>query len=267
MTLYLDYFQLSESNQLDKLIYNSPILAKWSLIILCLMDGPTAFTLCYMILFVRTVIDDIYIRRSLGWGLVIWCILNGAYSWMYIYLSIELIREFFRFGLPYLLLKSGNNVQMDPVTETLARRIFKIFKVVTQQHPLLSGQQLLVIITGFHQGDQSEALNEEEKQKFKKFFSDFPKTCFVYENDNNALTIFFPSFIIRFSHQGIQITTDDAMKLVRGDQIKDDICSICRDQCDKLSVKLKCNHIFCYKCVFHWLSLQYTCPTCRSEVN
>lgn len=267
MSLYVDYYQLAESNQLDKIVYNSPFLVKWSLIILSLMHGPNAFLFCYMILFARTVIVDVYIRRSLGWGLVLWSLFNGAYAWMYIYLAIELIREFLRFGLPYILLKMGNDIQTDPVTETLARRIFRILKVISQQHPLLSGQQLLVILTGYHQADQSEALNEEEKKKFQKFFRDFPKTCFIYENDNNALTIMFPSFIIRFSHQGIQITSDDAMKLIRGDEVKDDICSICRDKCDTLSIELKCKHIFCQKCIFHWLSLQYSCPSCRAEVN
>lgn len=265
MSLYLNYNDLSESNQLDILIYNSPILARWSLIILLLMYGPNAFILSYLILFTRTIITDVYIRRIIGWTVAFWNFLNGFYAWMYIYLGIEIIREFLRFGVPYLL--NRVNISTDPIAETLARRVFRILRVLSQQHPMLSCQHLLLALTGYSQKDVSEAFNEEEKKKLQKFFRDFSKTSFIYESDTSAFTIFFPSFIIRFSHQGMQITTDEAIKLIQGKEINDDVCPICQDKYADLSIELKCKHRYCHKCIFSWLNQQYTCPTCRNEVH
>lgn len=266
MSLYLTYNQLSESKELDKLVYNSPVLAKWSLMILFMMHGPTAFLLCYSLLFARTVIHDTYIRRLLGWGMIIWTFFNGNYAWMYIYLTIEITREFLRFGIPYLLTNCDMNIGSEPISETLIRRLFRTLKVVTQQHPLLTCQQLLIMVTAFHQKDQTEPFSNDEKGKFSKFFKDFNKSSFMYDSETGSLTIFFPSFIIRFSNQGIQITDDEAMKIICGQDIKEDKCPICMDRFGDISIELKCGHPYCYRCISSWMNQQYTCPICRKEI-
>jgi hypothetical protein len=185
---------------------------------------------------------------------------------MYVYLGIELVREFLRFGIPYLMNTVDINLPNDPIAETLIRRIFRIFKVITQQQPSITCQQLLLALIAYHQKDSSEAFNEDDKNKLIKCFKEFHNTAFVYESDTGALTIFFPSFIIRFSNQGLQVTSDDAIKLIKNNE-SNEVCSICLNNCDKLSIKLKCGHLFCQKCIFPWLNLQYVCPNCRAVVH
>lgn len=266
MSLYIDYQQFSESNQLDKLIYNYILLAKCPLIILLLMYGPTSFAISLMVLYIRRLVDDVYVRRVLGWGMVCWTLYYGIYAWMYIYVIIELIREFIRFGVPYLMNKFSNNIPSDPILETVFRRLFKVLRMVTRQSAIISTQQIMLIVTSFSQGDISEAFSEEDKTKFKKFFTEFKETSFIYESDNGNLCIFFPTFIVRFSNQGVQITSDDAMKLIRGQDIEDDSCPICQDKYSDLSIQLKCGHKYCHKCIFSWFNHQYNCPSCRAEI-
>ncbi|XP_022171585.1 pre-mRNA-splicing factor CWC24-like [Myzus persicae] len=39
-------------------------------------------------------------------------------------------------------------------------------------------------------------------------------------------------------------------------------CSICFDIFEKPSV-LKCNHVFCFKCIHNWMRTNKSCPICR----
>lgn len=269
MSLYIDYPRFSESNQIDKTIYNSIISAKWSLVLLFLVTGPISSFVPLTVLFIRTLIPDIYVRRILGWIMVLWTFFNGMSPWMLLFLNIEITREFLRFGVPYLLVKASTVVPDDPISETVARRLFKALRVVTQQNAIITFQQVMLSGIGYGQGDKSEAFTPEEKQKFLKFFQEFSKTSFIYESDTNSITIFFPSFIIRFTHHGLQLTSDDALTLIRRDkdQKEEDDCPICHEKYSELSVKLKCNHRYCHKCIFNWLNQQYTCPLCRTTVN
>ena len=267
MSLYIDYHKLSESNQLDKLIYNYILLAKCPLIILLLMHGPTSFCVSLMVLYIRKLVDDVYVRRILGWGMVCWTLYYGTYAWMYIYIIIELIREFIRFGIPYLMHKFGNNLPSDPILETVVRRLFKVIKVIPRQSTVISTQQIMLIVTSYSQGDTSEAFDNDEKSKFVKLFTDFKDTSFIYEQDTGSLCIFFPTFIVRFGNNGLQITSDDAMKLIRGEEIKEgETCPVCQDNYADLSIELKCGHKYCHKCIFSWLH-QYSCPSCRAEIK
>ena len=265
MSLYIDYQRLSESNQLDKLIYNYISSANCSLMILLLMYGPTSLCVSIMVLYIRKLVDDVYIRRALGWGMVCWTLYYGIYVWMYIYIIIELGREFMRFGIPYLMNKF--NIPNDPILETVFRRLLKIIRVIPQQPTIISTQQIMLLVTNYSQGDTSEAFSNDERLKFKKLFTEFQKTSFIYESDTRSLTIIFPTFIIRFSNQGLQITSDDAMKLIRGEELTDQNCSICQDKYADLSIELKCGHKYCHKCIFSWLHTQLTCPNCRADVK
>jgi hypothetical protein len=260
--LYINYNQLSESNQLDILFYH--ILIRWQLIMLFLMYGSNILIMSLAVLAIRTLTPDVYIRRSLGWVMVLLTFFNGVYVWTYIFLIIEGIREFTRFGIPYLINRLGNNISHDPIGETFMKRIFRIIKITSQQHLFITSQQIMLALMSYSQGDASEGLSEEEQRKFKNFFVDFRETSFIYEFETSALCVFFPSFIIRFSQQGIQITSDEAMKLIRGD---DDNCPICMEKFADLSIELKCGHKFCHKCIFMWLSANYSCPLCRAEIH
>lgn len=265
MSLYTDYFQLAESNQLDKVIYNSFIYARLSLVFLFLIDGPIFSVVPLMALFVRTFIPDVYVRRTIGWILILWCYYNQMYSWSALLFSIESMRELFRFGIPYLMTKTSINLPDDPAVETLIRRLFKILRLIGHQSASLSMQQLIITIMCFTQGDGSERFDPHEKEKFRKFFRDFSQTSFIYEPDTSSITIFFPSFIIRFSHKGLQLTSDD-LKLIRGGSKGEEICPICHDQYSDLSIKLKCSHRYCHKCIFNWLNQEYICPMCRTTI-
>ncbi|XP_029413617.1 RING finger protein 151 isoform X3 [Nannospalax galili] len=44
------------------------------------------------------------------------------------------------------------------------------------------------------------------------------------------------------------------------------LCSVCHGVL-KRPVRLSCSHIFCKKCILHWLTRQNTCPCCRKEVK
>ena len=271
MSLYIDYPRLAESNQIDKTIYNSLVSAKWSLVLLFLVAGPVSSIVPLAALFIRTLIPDVYVRRFLGWVMIIWTYFNGMSPWMLLFLNIEFTREFLRFGVPYLMIKFSSVNPRDPIAETLARRLFRILRVITRQSAVISMQQIMLVGIGYGQGDQSEGFSEDERQKFQKFFQDFSQTSFIYEPDTSSFTIFFPSFIVRFSHQGLQLTSDDALKLIRRKEVKskeeDDKCPICHDKYADLSIELKCKHRYCHKCIFSWLNQQYTCPMCRSTVN
>ena len=54
---------------------------------------------------------------------------------------------------------------------------------------------------------------------------------------------------------------------------KDDICAICLDDLNNLhvknnkSIKLLCNHIFCYNCINIWLNKNITCPICKEDLE
>ena len=44
-------------------------------------------------------------------------------------------------------------------------------------------------------------------------------------------------------------------------------CSICFENMED-NIKLKCNHIYCEKCIKKWLTEKSnTCPVCRTEIN
>ncbi|XP_005391552.1 PREDICTED: RING finger protein 151 isoform X1 [Chinchilla lanigera] len=44
------------------------------------------------------------------------------------------------------------------------------------------------------------------------------------------------------------------------------LCSVCHGVLNR-PMRLPCSHIFCKKCILHWLARQNTCPCCRKEVK
>jgi SNF2 family DNA or RNA helicase len=44
-------------------------------------------------------------------------------------------------------------------------------------------------------------------------------------------------------------------------------CGICLEQIDTTVLEPNCQNLFCGKCLFRWLKLNRTCPTCRTEVD
>lgn len=264
MSIYSSYPLLIESTLYDAFIYQKIIQAKWFLFLLCLVSGPIGSLFPVIGILCRSHISDIYIRRFLSWSMIIWSYFSGMSIWFLLLLIIEVIREFLRFGVPWIFTRISQNLPENAAAETLSRRLFKLLQVIHRQPIILSGQQLMLYCINYGQGDVSEKFTSDEKLRFGKFFREFSSTCFILESD--AITIFFPSFVIRVTSDGIQFTSDDAIKLVRYEKT-DDICAICRGPFEELSVRLKCKHRYCLKCIFMWFTRQYICPTCRAIVN
>ena len=61
-------------------------------------------------------------------------------------------------------------------------------------------------------------------------------------------------------------------KIITKNINKIDECSICLDNNNKHSVKIKCNHIFHNKCIEEWKTISFKnnnivrCPLCRTEI-
>lgn len=47
---------------------------------------------------------------------------------------------------------------------------------------------------------------------------------------------------------------------------KEELCVICQDFPNE-PIKLACEHIFCYKCIYRWTREHNTCPICRKEIT
>ena len=56
-----------------------------------------------------------------------------------------------------------------------------------------------------------------------------------------------------------------ALKPAPKEQIKDN-CIVCLNE-PKDPVILECGHIFCYKCIYRWISKNPTCPLCRQPIQ
>ena len=85
---------------------------------------------------------------------------------------------------------------------------------------------------------------------------------------NDEITSFFLIDDYLTDHQCIEkpiITIEQFEKLEKCSEITD--CSICFENM-KDNIKLKCDHIFCNRCIKKWLTEKSnTCPTCRKEVQ
>ncbi len=113
MSVYIDYPHLVESIIFDKFIYQNVISSKSSLILLCLLSGPFYSLIPLLVLFIRPLIPDIYIRRAIGWIIIIWSYFTGMLIWPSLFLMIETTREFVRFGIPYFLLNVKTTIPND----------------------------------------------------------------------------------------------------------------------------------------------------------
>jgi len=289
MIVYKNYDSLVESPLLDRYILSLGKNSAVTIFLLLLLGGPFRSILPILSLFIRPYITDQYIKRLFNWITLFWVWASGAWAWVTILLTIETIRETFRFGVPRILGRISNRIETDPVTETLFRKLCGFLRRANRQNVGTILLELYSSVVSFSHGDSSGAFDENEKQKFRKFFTDFPKTCFILDEERRSVTIFFPSFVMRLSFQGLQITSDEAIKLIRSaedpekidelpklpsakpigeEDIKStDPCAICRDKLGDIAVKLKCNHQYCLNCIFTWLNRQYVCPLCRGEVN
>ena len=44
-------------------------------------------------------------------------------------------------------------------------------------------------------------------------------------------------------------------------------CNICLESSIHETVILRCNHMFCYKCISEWFENDLICPTCRKDIS
>lgn len=44
-------------------------------------------------------------------------------------------------------------------------------------------------------------------------------------------------------------------------------CSVCLDEKLKMTIKLACKHIFCFKCIHKIKKSSNKCPLCRSDIE
>lgn len=273
MEIYASYYHFIDSTLIDqfvsKLIYNS-----WQAFFLITFIDRSflSLPLIFIVLF-RPYIKYVYPRKLLTWSAIIWCFVSNLWVWMSFLIFIEFFRELIKYVLPYCLRKIGSTIghQSDPAAETLFRRMSRVLRKFKYQPLLLTLQEISSTIYSYNQNDITESFSSDEQLKFNKFFQDFVQTCIIVDKDtsNNfeAITLFFPSFAMRFSYHGFQLTTDEAAKLIRGKDIPLEDCPICKCSFSDPSVQLKCNHYFCMKCIFSWLDQQCTCPVCRNVVE
>ena len=63
----------------------------------------------------------------------------------------------------------------------------------------------------------------------------------------------------------------DETKLLNDSEIKqsenEEYCGICLESSINEAIRLRCIHIFCYKCITKWFEENLTCPTCRKVVS
>lgn len=273
MEIYTSYYHFIDSTLIDKfivgLIYNSWL----AFLLIAFIDSSLLSFPLILFIFIRPYIKYVYLRKLLTWSTIIWCFMSELWVWMSFLISIEILREFIKYILPYCLRKIGAQIgqESDPVAETLFRRMSRVLRKFKNQSLLLTLQEISSAVYSYNQNDISEGFTPDEKLKFRKFFQEFVKTCIIIDKDNKnyyeSITLFFPSFVMRFSHNGFQLTTDEAAKLLRGKDVPSDDCPICKSSFSDPSVQLKCNHIFCMNCIFTWLDQQYTCPNCRNVIE
>lgn len=268
MLIYTSYSHLTESNLFDKIIC-SYIKSRWSLFILFVLgsfQGIIPSIICFSSLLLRTTIDSITTRRIIAWLTILWSSNNGLWIWTMLLIFNELFRELLRYGVPHLLKSVSNNIPTDPPSETLIRRLFCLAGIVRQQCISLNIKHITRLIESYQRGDIQESFTPEERQNFKRFFEEFDQTSFIIDQEQYSITIFFPTLMVRFSHNGIQHTSDGEIKLIRIDQTEDN-CPICHQTFSDFIIELKCHHRFCHSCIFKWLDQQFNCPMCRHIIT
>lgn len=287
MIVYKDYYELVESPIFDRYVLSMGKGSFVVILLLLLLGGPFSSITPIISLMIRPYITDPYVKRIFNWLVIFWTWTSGSWAWINILITIEVVRELFRFGLPRFLNRMANYVESSPKTETLFRRLYGVLRRTNRQNAALTMAELYSTAISYNHGDTSGAFNENEKHRFQKIFNDFPSTCFVLDEERRSFTVFFPSFVIKVSPQGIQACNDEALKLIRSakeesfprlpsaqpigsespSENKINPCGMCQEELGDLFVRLKCNHSYCLNCIFIWLNRQYVCPTCQSEVN
>lgn len=275
MIIYKNYRELIESPIIDEYVLSVGKNSYISVILLLLLGGPFGSIFPIISLLIRPYIIDPRIRRAFIWFVIFWMWMAGNWAWITILLTIESVREALRFGVPRLLDNVSKHIEITPSSETMLRRIYRLLREINRRDINSIIFELSHDIIFYSRGDSSEAFDENEKHKFYKFFTDFSKTCFIID-EKQSITIFFPSFVIRISATGMQITNDESIQLIRypdGEICRkllpdsNETCAICREDISNIAVKLKCSHKYCLNCIFTWLNRQYTCPVCRGEIS
>jgi len=265
MTIYKNYIELTDSPLLDKGLIACGKYSITALLVFILFAGPFNSVFPILILLSRQYILDHKIKAAISYFSIIWTFITGSRMWSMILLNIELIRLGLKYGVPYIMKKIGQKIDKDPISETLLKRLFSLSRDMKLQPLQTSAYQLYLYIICYKNKDISQAFNDDEFAKFKKFFSNFEDTHIIIGKEYDSVTLFFPSFILRLSKEGFQLTTDEAIKLLENIP-QNEICTVCRETLSDTSVELKCKHLYCLNCIFSWLNQQYTCPTCRTIV-
>ena len=266
MLIFKDYASLIDSPLFDQYIISIGRNSYVVLPLLLLLGGPLESLVPIISLMLGPYIPDPIVKRIFNWLVIFWVWSLNVWSWMIILIFIECMYNILRFGIPYLLDKASTRLTPDPSVETLFRRLCRLLRRANRRDVTILFELYSNVIS-YGQRDISEAFDDNERQKFRKFFTDFSQTCFIIDDERHSITIFFPSFVIRASPQGVQITSDEAVKLIRSSEKTEEICAIYREELGDITVKLKCNHQYCLNCIFNWLNQRYVCPLCQTEIN
>lgn len=259
------YRELVYSNLLDKVVYDLWITEDpGNLVFMFALYQVANGSIFPMIsLYARNKITHFYTRMLFVWVTLVYTFLFGQYYWMTLFLSIESLRLFMMFGLLPIFKHISRNIPVDPVAETAFLRCFKLAKQLRQLSPSNVVDRVTRIYIGYNQGDSSESWTSQERECVERFFRDFERTYWVF--DEGHYTIFFPTFAIHVNASGFHLTSEGAIQL--NTHCDNTICTICHDEISEYSARLRCGHEYCLKCIYEWLDYAYTCPMCRREVS
>lgn len=224
------------------------------------LNGWQATAVAYLAIYIRTLIPIVELRRCISY---IFMIIMFFWSWPLAinFLLTEILRECFIRGVPKGIQLFGEKVPRNNVAETCFKRIVICIREVRLHEPLIIINALFRIHYAYQQQDGSEPFTSDEQARFKKFFEEFDRSYFVF-NDRTA-AIFFPTFIIYFGSK-LVLTNDKSMSINK--ECREDNCRVCLQTFEKVQIKLNCGHLYCFKCIFKWLEENYNCPLCRSIV-
>ena len=262
MLIFGSYQELLESNIVDRHLFQLFVSRQALLTIVSLLCYyQNLFILIpFLTLYLKSKIHSFTFRRLLTAAGILVCWYFGSFWW--ILLLIEVLRSLVQFGFPFFLRRVSEEMPRDAVGETALKRAVELLRRARTQAPLLSWFQWQEIYSAYTRKDDSDPFTEEERQKCLKFFREFERSCLVV--DSSEITLFLPSFVLRSGREGIHLTSDEAIRLIRGSE---EICPICLENMSRAAIELNCGHHYCLKCIFEWLNQQYSCPLCRREVK
>lgn len=290
MTFYKNYKTLADSNLYDSYVKS---YLKNSLTFICLLSEANYIPILFLArldtrifwlatlytnlnllpfflpLYSREYISNVHIRRILGW----WSVYNfyqmSMYRPMILFLTIEIIRDLIRFGLPALIIYMSDKLQHDKVAETFIKRVIHILNESSQGY-LTKFRQLSIAFSLYEMKDGSEGLSDDEWNNLKLIMADFHDISFFHTYE--YIILGSCRFILQVDiHGQVYFKNNHATQLRfiqrdTNDSSPSKECVICKDCCDLLSIHLQCDHYYCAPCIIKWIVEHNTCPLCRGTV-